>query len=57
LQLLRKIPLGGILGEIWEILGYFGEFFGFWKFSKFDIFFQFKKIMFEKKSDEKLIRA
>jgi hypothetical protein len=41
----RKIPLGGILGELWDILG------NFWNISKFYIFCKLKKILYEKKSE------
>jgi hypothetical protein len=46
------------MGHFGGILGSFGEFFGFWdnfKILYFFIFFRFKKIMFEKKSDQKTI--
>jgi hypothetical protein len=54
LQKLRKIPLGGILGEFRDI---FVIFLVFGISSKFYIFFKFKIIMFEKTLDEKLFRV
>jgi hypothetical protein len=53
MQKFRKIPLG--------FLGYVGEFFSFWdifKILNFFIFYNLKKILFEKKSEaKKLIRV
>jgi hypothetical protein len=42
MQKFRKIPLGGLLGEFWDILG---NFLVFGIFSKFYIFFIFKKLI------------
>jgi hypothetical protein len=57
MQKFRKIPLGGILGEFWDILGNFLVFGKLSKFYTFLFFLNKKKLCLKKNQRKKLIRA